>query len=266
MKKIFYHLFLLLILPAASFAQSSVSAKEVIAKINAGQAVSYRNTRIEGDLDMTQLVNKKKVKTTSNDGDDNSKSYLSIVTAPVSFVNCTFTGNVLAYNNPDNDRFGVFKDSKNEVYNTNFNAAVTFSGCTFQEDAAFKYSEFKDKVSFAGSRFKNEALFKYSVFAFAPDFSKVVFEENAVFKYVKFPAATSFQAVSFRDNADFKYAAFNSKADFKNAVFTGMADFKYSQFSDPDFKGARFDGDEDFKYSSVNGKKIGSAIVTGIAR
>jgi uncharacterized protein YjbI with pentapeptide repeats len=264
MKKIINQLFLLLLLPAVSFAQSSISAKDIIAKINTGQAVSYNNIRIEGDLDMTQLANKQLIKNTVNDSDDKSKSYLSKVAAPLSFVNCTFTGKVLAYFNPDNDKSKMFTESRNDVYNTNFTSDVTFSGCTFQDDVAFKYSHFDGKVSFAESIFKKDAVFKYSMFASNPNFSQTTFGQNASFKYVKFPAATNFQSALFKDDADFKYADFGSKADFRNTVFTGTADFKYSQFSDPDFKGAQFNGSEDFKYTSVNGNKIKlSAIVTG---
>lgn len=263
MKKIIY--FLLLILPAASFAQTSVSSKDILAKINAGQAVSYSNVRIVGDLDMTQLANKKQVKNRTDDQD--SKSYLSVVTVPLTFVNCTFSGAVLAYFNPDNDRNRAFRESLNEVYNTNFSSDVTFSGCTFLDDAEFKYSDFKGRVSFAGSSFKHEAMFKYSTFAAAPDFNKASFEETATFKYVKFPASSSFQSASFKDDADFKYAEFASNADFRNAIFSGMANFKYSQFRTPDFKGAKFNGSEDFKYTTVNGEKVkGSALITGLPR
>jgi hypothetical protein len=190
MKKTLYYFMLLLIMPALSMAQSSVSSKDIIAKINAGQAISYTNARINGDLDLTQLANKKLVKNSKNDMD--SKAYLSTVTVPLTFVNCVFTGDVLAYYNPDNDRFQLFKESENVVFNTNFENDVTFSGCTFEKTSAFKYSEFKGKVSFTGSRFRDEALFKYAIFTSAPNFSKVSFEDVAVFKYVSYKLSGSF--------------------------------------------------------------------------
>ena len=265
MKKTFYQLLLLLLLPALSMAQSNVSSKDILAKINAGQAVTYTNVRISGDLDLTQLTNKTLVKNRLNDM--GSKIYLSTVTAPLTFINCVFTGDVLAYYNPDNDKFQLFNQSDEEVFNTNFEKDVTFSGCTFEKASVFKYSEFKGKVSFAGSRFKDEALFKYAEFSSAPNFSKAAFEDVANFKYVKFPAATSFQAASFRDDADFKYAEFESNADFKSSVFNRLANFKYSKFIAPEFKGAQFKGDEDFKYTMVNGRKMSaSTILTGISR
>ena len=58
MKKSVQLLFLLLLLPALSFAQTRVDAKEIIAKINRGEAVNYKNARIEGNLDLTQLATK----------------------------------------------------------------------------------------------------------------------------------------------------------------------------------------------------------------
>lgn len=262
MKKTINSLFLFFLLPAFGVAQASVSSKDIIAKINAGQAVSYANVYIEGDLDLTSLLNKKLEKgSADSDSENNSKTYVSTVTAALSFVNCTFSGKVLAYATPETGKF--LTRLKNEVYNADFLADVTFNGCKFLEEAEFKYSRFKGNVSFAGSRFHDEAVFKYAVFSAAPDFSKASFDGDAIFKYVKFPANTKFQAASFSDEADFKYASFKSGADFGKSVFTGLANFKYSKFSSPNFQGASFKGSEDFKYTSVNGKKADSYTIIG---
>ncbi|GEO04561.1 hypothetical protein AAE02nite_22250 [Adhaeribacter aerolatus] len=269
MKKYCLILFLLLLLPALSFAQTNVAAQDIIAKINRGEAVNYKNARIEGNLDFTQLLNKKLKKET--DHEDRSKFYISTVTAPVSFNNCTFSGHVLGYFNPDNfdlSNGSTVRDlkkswvgeAKNEVYNANFEKEVKFLNCTFEQSSNFKYSEFKEGVSFAGSRFSKEAFFKYSKFEKAADFNKAQFENGAVFKYVKFPQHPNFSGATFAGETDFKYAHFPEGVNFQKAQFKDFANFKYTQFAQPlNLKGAAFKKEGDFKYTQLNGQKISSA-------
>ncbi|GAA4426041.1 hypothetical protein GCM10023188_07660 [Pontibacter saemangeumensis] len=246
-------LFVLLLLPLLSFAQAKVDASEIIKKLNRGEAVSYKNTVITGNLDMTQLQNKKLKK----GGDGDTREYISTVTAPVTFVNCTFQGDVLAYFNPGDDGSGIFSSGPNEVYNTNFERDVLFEDCAFQQKSAFKYSEFKAGASFVGSRFSEEALFKYSEFSKNVNFSNVRFEEEANFKYVAFPKNVSFAGATFMEEANFKYAKFQEGVNFRNAVFDGTANFKYAKISDSfNIRGADFRGGEDFKYTKLNNRSV----------
>ncbi len=94
---------------------------------------------------------------------DNSsdKVYISTVNSSVSFVNCSFTGKVQGYFNPDEEKLNV---KHSTVYNANFTADVNFENCNFEKEVTFKYSSFSTKVSFAGSTFNDEAFFKYSKF------------------------------------------------------------------------------------------------------
>ena len=269
MKKLNLFVCMLLFLPVLSFAQTRVDAKEIIYKINQGQAVSYKNARIEGNLDLTQLNNKQLQKDTDNE--KQSKVYISTVTVPVSFTNCTFTGHVLAYFNPDN--FDLSNGStvrnltkswvgeaKNEIYNTNFEKEVTFVNCTFEESSNFKYSEFKEGVSFAGSRFEKEAFFKYTKFGKTADFNKAQFENGAVFKYVKFPQQPNFSGATFAGETDFKYTHFPHGVNFQRTQFKDFANFKYTQFAEPlNLKGAAFKKEGDFKYTQLDGRKVSSA-------
>ncbi|KAA5542853.1 pentapeptide repeat-containing protein [Adhaeribacter rhizoryzae] len=268
MKKYAQVLLLLLLLPALSFAQSRIDAKEIIARINRGEAVNYKNARIEGNLDFTQLANKKLKKET--DTEDQSKVYISTVVAPISFTNCTFSGHVLGYFNPDNfdlSNGGTVRnltrswvgEAKNEVYNANFEKEVTFLNCTFEQSSNFKYSEFKEGVSFAGSRFGKEAVFKYTKFEKAADFNKAQFQNGAIFKYVKFPQQPNFSGAAFAGETDFKYAHFPEGVNFQKTQFKDFANFKYTQFAEPlNLKGAAFKKEGDFKYTQLNGRKVSS--------
>ncbi len=236
-----------------TWAQSKVNASEIIAKINRGEAVSYKNAEIAGDLDLTKLQN---MKQKEQKGDSYStKEYISTVTVPLTFINCTFKGDVLGYYNPDNG--GKIINSKNEVYNTDFNQEVRFESCVFEEASAFKYSEFKDGVSFVGSKFTEEALFKYCKFDKEVNFSKARFNSDANFKYVTFPVDVSFANAFFGGEADFKYAKFNKGVNFQKAVFDGTANFKYVKISDHfNISGAKFNGGDDFKYTQLNNRQV----------
>ncbi|NDK56775.1 pentapeptide repeat-containing protein [Pontibacter fetidus] len=253
MKKPLYFLLALLFLPLLTIAQTKVDASEIIAKINRGEAVNYKHAEITGNLDMTKLKNMK-LKNGKDKGND-TKEYISTVTAPVVFEDCTFKGDVLAYFNPDG---GInIKDQKNEVYNTNFEEEVRFENCRFEQATAFKYSQFEQNVSFAGSRFEEEALFKYTEFEKGADFSKADFRDLANFKYVTFPAAPNFRGADFDDDADFKYAKFENGVNLQQATFNDLANFKYTKFSAPaNLKGTRFNGSTDFKYTRLGNRSV----------
>ncbi|QCR23832.1 pentapeptide repeat-containing protein [Pontibacter sp. SGAir0037] len=250
MKKSLYLLLAFALLPLLSMAQTKVNASEVLDKINRGEAVSYRDAEIIGDLNMTRLENMKLKKKGSNE-------YISTVVAPVSFVNCTFRGDVLAYENSGSGSFNLLGNSSDEVYNTDFEKEVRFENCEFKKKSALKYSHFNGTASFAGSRFAEEALFKYSKFSGSINFSKVRFNNYANFKYVTFPVAVNFNQATFGSEADFKYAKFPEGVDFGNAAFNGMANFKYAEIADPiNLKGASFKGGDDFKYTKINNRSV----------
>jgi uncharacterized protein YjbI with pentapeptide repeats len=248
---------LLLALPFLIQAQTRVNASEIIEKINRGETVTYKDATIVGDLDMTQLNNMKVER--ESDNKYSTREYISTVTAPLTFVNCTFKNDVLAYLNSDGQGVKLF-NSKNEVYNTNFEKAVRFENCVFEGASAFKYSKFREEVSFAGSRFQHEANFKYSKFSRSADFSQVRFGDEANFKYVTFPQAASFESASFSREANFKYAKFSKDANFARANFRGLANFKYTKVANSmHLQKAVFDGGDDFKYTQVNNRKTSRA-------
>ena len=238
-------LLLLLIVPVLSFAQKTVTAASIIQSLNSNQPVSIRDAEITGDLDFTNLNNKKLEESNSD-----NKVYISTIGVPVTFSNCTFTGKVLGYYNPDYDKPFV---KNSTVYNANFTADANFENCTFQRNISFKYTLFSNKVSFAGSSFNEEAEFKYTNFKNGPVFKSATFKDAVVFKYVDFPAGFDFSNVVFEGATDFKYAQFKHEGSFANASFKGGADFKYAGFVNAvNLKGASFTGAGDFKYTTLD--------------
>ncbi|GAB3739451.1 pentapeptide repeat-containing protein [Spirosoma lituiforme] len=239
---------------APVLAQGTVSASDIMAKINRREAVSYQNTTITGDLDLTSLANRREV----HDGNwrGESQEFLSTVDVPLTFKNCTFKGKFLAYRT-DRQEERKLLSMTNRVYNTDFTEAVTIVGCQFTDDAAFKYSTFSQRAIFTDNAFREGVTFKYSKFRNEADFSGSTFREYADFKYTKFDESSSFRKAAFEQYADFKYTKFDERVDFGQARFSSNADFKYTHLPrGTNFDDTRFNGSTDFKYSTLDGRRF----------
>lgn len=228
MKQLVTCLFVLFALTVS--AQNRIKASDIIKQINDGKAVQYNNVEIEGDLDLTDIASRDRKRT--GNAFDHSETYESYVASSLSFTNCTFLGDVLAYYNIDR---------RDETYIAHFEKDVIFKNCVFQRASEFKYSEFNGTAQFDGTTFNNVANFKYAEFSGGPNFSKVKFDDGADFKYTDFPRGTSFEKATFR----------------------GHANFKYSKFKTPlNVTGVDFRGDEDFKYTRVDGRSFTSYLLS----
>jgi len=248
MEKLKALIIIMAFLPVVSFGQTRVEASDVLDQINKGKAVNYKDAEIVGDLDFTA------VKDVTREGHDHwlniwsTKTYSCHVKSPVSFVNCLFLGDVLAY---------IHDDAENETYNAVFHEDVDFEGCEFRRESAFKYAKFLKKANFENTKYQEEALFKYAKFSTGVSFSKACFYDDANFKYTKFPEAVSFSGVTFKQDADFKYTKFPRGVNFAKTEFGGWADFKYTKFSEPvNFEGTVFKEDAEFKYAKVDGRSF----------
>lgn len=214
---------LLVLAVTATLAQNKVQASEIIRQINEGRAVEYTNSQIEGDLDFTNLKNSR-LEHSSRWGDD--ETWESEVEVTVSFTNCTFLGDVLAY---------YHIDRKDATYIAHFEKDVLFKNCTFSRMSEFKYSEFGGTASFAGSTFDREGNFKYAEFSQGPVFTEAKFDNGADFKYTEFPRETTFEKAKFRGLANFKYSKFRSPLNMDNTEFNGSEDFKYTTIDGRNF-------------------------------
>ncbi|MEM6840631.1 MAG: pentapeptide repeat-containing protein [Bacteroidota bacterium] len=247
-------IFILSVLATVGFAQQRVDADEIIRQINQGETVSYENVEIVGELDLTNLDNRERTQSSGGWlGIGGNDTYESAVEAPVSFVNCTFLDDVIAY---------YHDDGEDATFIAHFEDNAVFRKCTFRQDSEFKYSEFSEDADFSASVFEEEANFKYAEFSAPPSFAQAVFEESANFKYAEFPEETNFTAVVFDDEANFKYAEFPRGASFEEAVFNDLANFKYAKFRTPlNMQNVSFNGNEDFKYTKVDGQSFTSYLL-----
>ncbi|GAB3576817.1 hypothetical protein GCM10027578_43420 [Spirosoma luteolum] len=236
----------------SSLAQSqsnTLSARELIEKINRRETIAYSNVTITGDVDLTELANKHK---TRNGNWGTTDQYESLVEVPISFDHCRFTGRFIACKHDET------LGANGTNFTASFQEPVTFTGCTFEGDAAFKYTVFKQQAIFTRSRFNGEmSNFKYSKFLAASDFAFTQFKGYADFKYTRFDESSTFQRVMFSQYADFKYTKFGEQTDFQESRFVSIADFRYTHFPrGTRFDNARFDGNAEFKYATLDGQQF----------
>jgi len=231
MKNLFAFFLCLTVSATVAQTRTRVLASDIIKQINDDRAVEYNGVEIEGDLDLTDLENRRLERYSSNWFGHGNETYESHVGVTVKFTNCTFLGDVLAY---------YHIDRRNETYIAHFEKDAIFANCTFKRGSEFKYSEFNGVAVFTGSTFAKEANFKYAEFSGGPMFNTAHFESGANFKYAEFPRETSFE----------------------KAIFYGSADFKYSKFRSPlKMNGVSFRGHEDFKYTKIDGRSFTSYLL-----
>lgn len=235
------------------YAQKEVNAKEIFTAIDKQQSVQYDGVTIIGDLDLTELSNRK-VKRQSHGWEE----IKTTVEVPVVFRNCNFRGDVIAYKHLKDGKptrlLNLDLGDGGTTYSTDFRQNVVFENCTFAKGSEFKYSTFSKVANFSGSKFNDQANFKYAKFKNDAHFSGINFDDYANFKYANFLNKADFHDTRFRDYADFKYAEFDQKVNFESGRFQRHADFKYTDFGNGvAFEKTNFESSTDFKYS--NGKR-----------
>lgn len=238
----------ILTLVSFAHAQSSLDAKDIFQKIDRKQEVNVRDAVIRGTLDFTELANQQRVRNSKLGNEE----YKSRVEVPLTFRNCTFKGDIIAYKTLDQDGKSRSNWLGNDqiLYTADFKEKVIFENCTFEGKTEFKYSDFAEIAVFNDGEFRYEANFKYADFHEDARFEGSDFGRSANFKYADFRSAALFNEARIDDYADFKYAEFNDGANFMKARFNGSADFKYAEFARAgDFSGADFRSSTDFKYT-----------------
>ncbi|MEQ9467302.1 MAG: pentapeptide repeat-containing protein [Ekhidna sp.] len=215
------------------FAQTTVQASQITKDIREGKNISYENATIVGDLDFTYMDDKlpdlpRKSKWWNNGGDNTVDESIDV---NITFKNCTFKDDVLAY---------IHDDPSGYTFIADFDKDVIFKNCEFLKDAMFKYSDFDGAADFSGTKFRRESTFKYAEFDEKADFSNTLFD----------------------DDATFKYAQFDEGASFKDAVFDESWNIKYMKArGDFDIAGLKVGDDIDAKYTKINGRSFTNYLI-----
>jgi hypothetical protein len=258
--KIISMLFIFTLTTSISFAQKTVSASYIMKNIKAGKTVILKDAIIEGILDFTYMDDaldklprtKKNSWFNWNSGNSTNQIEKSI-DVKISFINCIFKEDVLAYI-PDEDSGYTFTAS--------FENEAIFKNCTFERKAMFKYSRFERDSDFSGSSFNDDSTFKYAKFDKNISFSNTKFNEVATFKYAKFSKNVSFSESIFEDTATFKYTKFNGGVSFNNTKFEEDLNIKYMKVSgDFNISNMNVAYDIDSKYTKINGKSFDKYLI-----
>jgi hypothetical protein len=233
-----------------TYAQKTINASDIIKDVKNGKSVTISNATINGVLDFTfmdeALPKLPKRKSWWNNGGSNSIE--KQITNKVSFVNCTFNDDVLAY---------IPHEKSGYTFIANFEDEVVFKECVFKQKAMFKYSDFERNTDFSNTKFNDDSTFKYAKFERDITFENTFFDEPATFKYADFKQHVSFENSTFNESAIFKYTEFNNGVSFKNVKFEEDLNIKYAKVNG-DFNITNMDVayDIDSKYTRINGKSF----------
>ncbi len=250
--------FSVLFASVTSFAQKTVEASDIMRDIKAGKTISIQNATIVGVLDFTymdealeKLPKRKKKSWWGNGNSDNSVK--KIIDVKISFTNCSFRNDVLAYI-PDEDSGYTFIASFEDI--------AIFKNCKFERKAMFKYSRFERESDFSGSYFYDDTTFKYAKFDKNISFTNTTFDEIATFKCAKFNTNVSFSNAIFKDSAVFKYTNFFNGVSFKGTSFEEDLNIKYMKVSGNfNISNMKVAYDIDSKYTSINGKSFNKYLI-----
>lgn len=239
----------------AANAQQKINSSDIMKDLKSGKTISIKDANIVGVLDFTFMDEKmpdldRKYRWWK--GSD-INAITEVIESKLSFVNCTFNDDVLAYFHDDISEY---------TFEADFERAVVFENCTFKENAMFKYSNFESAVSFKGSDFQEETTFKYAEFEDDLDFSNTIFDEEATFKYSKFNNKANFANATFDKDASFKYSNFRDGVTFSNAKFNRSLNLKYTKVrGDFEIDKMSVREDIDSKYTSINGDGLARYIL-----
>ena len=247
-----------LLISLVAFSQKKVEASKIMQDIKAGKSISIKDATILGVLDFTymnnaleKLPNKKKSSWWNGGNSDNTIKKL--IDVKISFINCTFRDDVLAY---------IPHEDSGYTFIASFEDTAIFKGCNFKGKAMFKYSRFERDADFSGSFFDDDSTFKYAKFDKKISFSNTTFDKTSTFKYAKFSRYVSFSNAVFKDSAIFKYTQFSDGVSFKNTNFEEDLNIKYMNVSgDFDISNMNVEYDIDSKYTKINGKSFSKYVI-----
>ncbi|MEO9569570.1 MAG: pentapeptide repeat-containing protein [Polaribacter sp.] len=252
----------LFLITSIAFSQKMIKASTIMKDIKAGKNVTIKNAKIVGVLDFTfmdeaieKLPKRKKNSwfNWNNNGNGNTNEVKKLIENKISFTNCTFIDDVLAYI-PDEDSGYTFTAS--------FEDTAIFKNCIFDRKAMFKYSRFERNTDFSDSSFNDDSTFKYAKFNKDISFANTTFDEVATFKYAKFNNNVSFSNAVFKDSAIFKYTNFSDGVSFKNTNFEEDLNIKYMKVSGNfNVSNMKVAYDIDSKYTKINGKSFSKYLI-----
>ncbi|MDM7934454.1 MAG: pentapeptide repeat-containing protein [Methanothrix sp.] len=218
--------------------ERSIQAQDLVAAVRSGEALSYDNITITGEMNLSGLQGP--------------------VRQPIRITNSHFRGPA---------RFeGVV-----------FSEPLEISGCTFQDNVSFAKAQFLGDARLSGTRFLEQADFGYASFGGVAYFTDAQFLKDCSFGSVVFGGDAIFSGSTFDRDVDFNFAQFSRLSSFWNASFEDVS-FLESQFAghttfldarfygNATFAGTRFESDVVFRSAQfLEGSTFGLSSFEGLA-
>ncbi len=215
-----------------ALAQETVQAYKIMEDMRDGKDISYRNATIVGDLDFTYMEAKiDELPRKSRWWNNGSNEVEEVIEVNVSFVNCTFEDDVLAY---------IHDDPSGYTFTADFERDVIFRDCEFRRKAMFKYSTFDQKADFEGTKFRRESTFKYAEFEEFTSFANTVFNDDAIFKYTEFDSGVTFESAVFEESLNIKYLDVRGDFNIDKMKVDDEIDAKYTKINGRSFSSYLF--------------------------
>lgn len=221
-----------------------LQSSELLAKIERGEPLRYKNVILKGDLDLSLL---------SLNKDASGKR---IVISEIELQNSKIEGKTdfrdIIFQNPISLLAVNFNGT---VYfgGSQFNRVANFSGSKFEGDSQFGSVTFSETAIFVGSRFGGCVNFTNAQFKGDVSFSGSKFIKNAIFNGVRLGRTVIFRGAKFSGPAIFTASKFCGYSDFLEAQFQKNVDFDDTQFERPvSFQAVRFGGDAVFEDAIFN--------------
>ena len=210
-------------------AQTSVDADDLVARLQAGEAIEQDGLHIVGPLDLRSLGE---------------------VTVSLRCEACVITGGVVATDvvfarsvELDGVRIEGDVDLRGAVFQgpvlvrgqgpeSGFTGAFDASFASFEDTAGFDGLRFGGDATFTGARFAEEASFSGSTFTGAADFEQVGFGGLTSFNGLRDRAGTV-PAAPFLGPVSFRSATFERPADLALRTYAGGLDLSNAVFAEP---------------------------------
>ncbi len=208
-----------------------IDASVILKTIDKGENIIYLDKRISGELDFTK-VNDKNLETAGG--------LRAFVNSSITFINCTFDGDVLAYNTMNQDKLELF-------IVTSFSRNVSFIKCNFNGKVNFRDAEIHGAANFSQSIFYKIAHFEGTGF----------YNKNNYFTEAVFKDQARFQRVHFTSDVQFFKTEFSNKTFFQQAHFGGNVQFSVTKHNDLlNFSDCRILGDFLMNYAKPDSCRV----------
>ena len=220
----------------------AISAKDVLAALQAGQGVRLDGVSLKGDLmldslPMEPIPDRGLLPVVVKDRFEKKKlTEVRVLKGPLILHDVDVQG-ILATN----------------LVKHGFMIAqgpVSITGSTFRRSVDFSRVIFLDQVDFSKTTIGYEGFFIQSMFLKSADFSNADFGTHSRFHKAVFAGDATFKDAGFHGLAEFLEVGFFKEADFSETRFAQGTGFSGSRFREaPDFSGSTFERETFFRFA-----------------